>query len=620
MSKQQLYINDIAVDMPAEEIKIKAESNIFNDAGKAKTAHSYNIALPRTMTNDSLFALAYMPNSNTGGKSTHRYMKASLHIDGLPLFVNGYAILTSVNDKGYNLTLLWGLLDIFEIVKDENLNLCDLPVSKHVVGDLGSWWQFSSGMNANYVSGMNNAVYATLDSDSKSLADRLPWYMPVVSANSILSTINAVYNLPLSFSALAQSRIDSLYHPLTSLNCLAKDEVCVINLRTEWAKSGGNWYCGLMHVDASSLIDFYGLTPLLYDNPPSAYHSASNKWQANNVIEGVTGISPIANCKIAIEKVRVFGTNPPNCAFSVEVNGETASSANVGGIPTIDHTFTDEFSVDKGGVICTFTCNVSASEQLSSNINVQLYVKSIDLTDGCFGNNGDWWSYVRNYPKMSVTSYLNELMAHIGGCFVGCATDTQNLTIKTFDEILGSTSRSYDMDGLKTITMSLSDLAQRNVYKHKENDDNGVKYLGDGVIGTKDSTLKLERTAFDSKFKVPMNTMVRLWKVEKNDNNSNYKAQWVGGDDYICGWDSNSLIVRNTGQDFASIISSCYSNYGAIVNRPKEIEVTLRLSVLELLNLDMGRPLHINNLASDYLIESIESDKDGFYKFKLVQI
>ena len=36
MSKQQLYINDVAVDMPAEEIKLKVESNIFSDASKIK--------------------------------------------------------------------------------------------------------------------------------------------------------------------------------------------------------------------------------------------------------------------------------------------------------------------------------------------------------------------------------------------------------------------------------------------------------------------------------------------------------------------------------------------------------------------------------------------------------
>ena len=117
MRKQQLYINGKAVDMPADEIKIKVESNIFNDADKIKTAHSYNIALPRTMTNDSIFLDAFVPSADTGGKSTHRYLTASLHVDGVPLFSNGRAVLTSVDDKGYNLTLLWGILGVFDEIQ-----------------------------------------------------------------------------------------------------------------------------------------------------------------------------------------------------------------------------------------------------------------------------------------------------------------------------------------------------------------------------------------------------------------------------------------------------------------------------------------------------------------------
>ena len=131
MSKQQLYINGKAVDMPTDEIKIKVESNIFSDADKIKTAHSYNIALPRTMTNDSIFALAYVPSAETGGRTTHTYLKASLYMDGVPLFVDGQAVLTSVDEKGYNINLYWGLLGVFDEIKREGLDLCDMPASIH---------------------------------------------------------------------------------------------------------------------------------------------------------------------------------------------------------------------------------------------------------------------------------------------------------------------------------------------------------------------------------------------------------------------------------------------------------------------------------------------------------
>ena len=97
---QQLFIRGMAVDMPADEIKINVASNLFSDADKIKTAHSYNVALPRTANNDSIFALAFLPASETRGVSTHCYLPASLFVDGVPLFEQGQAVLTSVNDRG----------------------------------------------------------------------------------------------------------------------------------------------------------------------------------------------------------------------------------------------------------------------------------------------------------------------------------------------------------------------------------------------------------------------------------------------------------------------------------------------------------------------------------------
>ena len=101
MSRQQLYINDVAVDMPSDTIKIKVESNLFSDASKLMTAHSYNIALPRTINNDAIFANAFVPAADTGGKYTHNYLKASLCIDGVPLFEDGKCVVDGVDDKGY---------------------------------------------------------------------------------------------------------------------------------------------------------------------------------------------------------------------------------------------------------------------------------------------------------------------------------------------------------------------------------------------------------------------------------------------------------------------------------------------------------------------------------------
>ncbi|MBR5118866.1 MAG: hypothetical protein IK100_09505 [Muribaculaceae bacterium] len=628
MKRQQLYIKDVAVDMPSEEIKIKVESNLFSDAGKIMTAHSYSISLPRTMTNDAVLGNAYLPIADTAGKSTHKYLKASLYMDGVPLFQDGQAVINKVDDKGYNINLYWGLLGLFDLIKDEGLDICDLMTSKmHSSQEDTTMWlnMLYNGTPIDlhrYVSGMTNDIYNTLDDDSKALANKLPWGLPIYSANEILTFINLTYGLVLDISATAQERIDKLYHAPTTLKCLAKDEKCVVNMHTAWEKQGSNPYY-LCFISGASMNDFYDypyLSPLQYDSPSSVYNTASNKYQANNAIIAPSGSTDqlYANCKIAVEKVRVFGYDTQK--FYFEINGETFESSYSDGAWRMDKTISDEFSIDKGNFVLRVYSNASSPTALASNINVQLWLKDIDITEGCYTTGGNWWSDVRNFPQMSVIEYLNELLAHIGGCIVGSVTKPASLRITTFDEVASAYAVNADSYGVKTIEMAFGDQAQKNIYTHKENDDNGVKYKGEGIIYTKDTTLEISRTAFESKMKVPMNTMVRLWKVEKDPDSSKYKASWAGGIDYILGYDSVADIGRNTGQDFASTIEAYYIYYKQLVEHPKVIEVMVRLSVFDLIDFDFEKPLHINQLNRSYLVKSLESDKGEQYKLTLVQM
>ena len=140
MNRQQLYINGEAVDMPNEVIKLKIESNIFNDASNIMTGHSYSITLPRTMHNDDIFALAYVASADTAGSSTHRYLQCSFYIDGVPMFSDGRLVLSSVEEKGYRCNLFFGLLGIFDRIKEEGLDTCDLVMSKYATHDNDGLW------------------------------------------------------------------------------------------------------------------------------------------------------------------------------------------------------------------------------------------------------------------------------------------------------------------------------------------------------------------------------------------------------------------------------------------------------------------------------------------------
>lgn len=630
MSKQQLYINGNVVDMPDEAVKIKVESNLFSDASKLMTAHSYNIALPRTINNDAIFANAFVPSADTGGNTTHRYLSASLYMDGVPLFERGRAVLESVDEKGYNINLYWGLLGIFDTIKEEGLNVCDLPASRYWQESRARWMYLPqkddySAMSPQYISGMSQTIYYNIDSESQSLANRMPWILPSIKAINVLNDIMLNYGLTLQLSTEANIRLNRLWHPLTTTKATAKDESVIINVVVQMHNMDGsgkyepNW---LVPIHDTAHEPNYQWAPLPFpDTPPTLNHSATNGYIANDCVSMGYGVqygligAMTANCDIKVTRVRIFGALPyPSIIHIPNLNDKRiAPTYDSGSTPpqTYDFDIRESFSVSAGEDVLFL-----ADEWRDPPETFQAGILNIQLTiEGASGvQNRRPWSYVRNYPNIGIIDYISELLAHIGGCVVGSVATPNTLKIYTLDEVAATTPIDLDAYGVKSITMGIDNLAQKNVYKHKENDDAGTKDTAEGVIYTSDTTLELERTAFDSKFKVPVLGRVLLWDVDGE------KATWNNAGDYIAGYVDGADTIVNTGQDFASVVSNYMAQYEAMVRYPKVVAVVVRLSVLDLLNFDFAKPVYIKQLNRSYLVKTLESESNDTYKLTLVQM
>ena len=616
MNKQQLYINGVAVDMPTDQIKIKVESNLFSDADKVMTAHSYNIALPRTMTNDNIFALAYVPAAETGGKSTHRYLSASLFVDGVPLFRNGYAVLTSVDGKGYNLNLFWGLLGVFDEIKREGLKLNELPLSVHWQESYAVWRTLARNntpFETPYNSGMDAQIVDTLDSDSQDVALYLPWWMPSDSATHIMSLIASVYGITWDMSSEAQQRIGTLEHVLTTLKVKAKDEVARFTVRSVFQQvSSDKYYINW----GSDLTNVLPASQMIADAVELYTSGAAQFWRARVALN--------VESAIHVKSVRVHGYRKTDDwrVYGPDGSDESQISPTYNATTQryeVDHTWYD-IKLEGGQQLPVIGHHTDGVVQNATDFYMDVEIDEIaDIKT----IRGGWnWEFTRNLPDIKVLDYISEVLAHTGCVIVGSVTERSAVRIVTLDEVAQAAPVSYEAQAVESITMSLDDLAQKNIYKHKANDDDEQQGLpdweADGVIYTNDYTLEVERDAFSSHFKVPRTNYIPHWKVEKNENATNYKATWHAAGDYILG--SRGLLPYNTGQDFASTIGSYYTQYERMVARPKEVEVVMRLSVLDLLTFDFERPVYINQLGRKYMIKTLESDQGDNYKFTLIQM
>lgn len=598
--------------MPAEDIKIKVESNLFSDADKIMTAHSYNIALPRTMANDSLFSLAYIAGANTGGISTHRYLTASLYIDGVPLFEGGRAVLTSVDDKGYNLNLFWGLLGVFDEIKREGLNVNELPLSaywqdSHETNQWLTLLRNTHLVNNPYNSGMSAEVFDTLDSDSTALAGKYPWWMPANDALVLLDLIFSVYGVNVSYSAEFSRRAATLTHISPTLHNVAKGELIKMSDTNVLTKVTSNRY----YINWANLTSSVAPTSQAMQNALSyVVDGYDRQWKARLAVN--------------VKSVRVWGSRNLNDwrivfgAANEDVQIEPTYNPDTG-MYEVDHTWYN-IKLEAGDTLPLIQTN-SGGVPVGTSTLLRMSVVIDECADV---EAGFYWSYIRNAPNMGIIDYISEILAHTGSVIVGSVTKPDALRIMTFDEVAQGEPASYEMQGVNSITMALDNLAQRNNYIHAENKDDEAQglppYLASGVIYTNDSTLTLDRDAFKSGFKVPRTNKVLHWKVEKNENANTYKATWQDAGDNVLGFSVATFKFANDGQDFATIIANWYTAYEAVVNRPKVVEMVVRLSVLDLLALDMARPVYIAQLGRKYLIESLESDQGENYKLTLVQM
>ena len=125
---EQLYINDIEVDLIPKSVSQTAQINDIAELEDRQTNRTNNIKMPKTAKNIAAFDFLGV----SGNKSTKPYTRCKVKyvVDGIELITDGYGVVRNTNQY-YNLVIYDGNKDLSELLNNETLNNIDFTSYNH---------------------------------------------------------------------------------------------------------------------------------------------------------------------------------------------------------------------------------------------------------------------------------------------------------------------------------------------------------------------------------------------------------------------------------------------------------------------------------------------------------
>lgn len=212
MIKEELYIvvdgERVQLDLPQPSgITMKWTSNLFNDLSKLTCSYSYTFKLPRTAVNSR--ALAMADDIRSGSGIFHKSVSAEFYVNGVCLCPNANLYISESSDE-LSCVMTWRVLKGFETLKDEGLDLCELP-------SLGKIWWGNDETYGGTDSGTSNSdsvVYPDYDAGVPHTDDYPP--KPCVPVYKLIEMINEYYGVKFDLGTAMDSGMGML--PWSYLN------------------------------------------------------------------------------------------------------------------------------------------------------------------------------------------------------------------------------------------------------------------------------------------------------------------------------------------------------------------------------------------------------------------
>lgn len=601
---QELIINGCPVDLlPGTDLTLEYVSGLFQDFGKINLSRSYTVKLPKTRRNTEALDSPGIPGYESS--LARRYFDARYYRNGVDLLGEARAYIIRTTDEAYEVGLLWNSSDALVTLSESGKKLTDITTLP-----LLPKWKGASLATAATTDGVFFASYfsgAPTSGDYDVNAAPHPCITIFHLLDRILDNAGVTYTISddlateLKTTALliAPSHRPNLLQELASASQASALAWYPVGEGNRWFFS--EWTAGWDAPYEDNFIFRRGtsgkvriiLNLAIEGQTPDLYLSVEHL--GSPIILRPT--SPAPGVYLIDEEVDLgdLKVNDEMTGYTVNIHGLEA-----GAEYTVDAYLSDR--------------PLFAAARVHDEISIA---------------NDNRFPVAENLPDLTQLDFLKACFALYG--IAPTITRGGVLVLKRYDEALSldnavDWTRKQEMKAATTHGNTLDGHAQQSRILWEEDTD--LPFDPTIILETEDATIARTADLAKLPFAGSAENSARHYTItgEYNDETQawDYTAETIDIKPRIFGWTINEQGYRQL--DFPASLwgegsrAAHYARYQEAVRKPSILETVVRLSELDLAELDLSRPVYLGALGHYYSIISVQTSSTDACKVKLIKI
>ena len=696
MTDERLYIDGVLVDTDEDtKITMDIKSNLFRDVSKIASNTTYTVKLPKTVRNQMLLRHSDLVQSNQDfpyQMHTSRYFR-----NGVEVIKEGRASVLAVTSEAIEVSIVWGLYPNFSNLLSKGTTLDQLESNDKILFQSSNTpsdyttaltedyfyaifdmivhevtvnydWRGSSGMSYPEGGGRNFGSSSTSTGSisfggSHSTTTTYGAYHPVVKAAWVLKLIKEKVGVDFKFAGTAKEYLDTLVIPLINkksneltfgsqfeATAAATTNVGVVPLTIGVASNvfsgdAGSTVQELVAVsDANVLLDFNGEWQFDITGARPNGHSSTT-------VNGVTSTTDRYSFR-GLYWLRFRVLDAKGNEVAVYNMGDYRNSYMSVSVP--------------GGYqgVVKFTSKGYGKLELKKGQKVVLEwahsgggLKGVQFNGGTlkatlssdeYVPSGGYFPIAYNLPKIKIIEFV-KFLSVITGTFPLQMSKDNVVEFVPLSTVWNNKKEAKDWtrrviaqkaeNKPSSLEFKMSDYAQHNYYKWKEDDKVSGNY--DGDIQIANDTLETERTIYTFPFSacdgnnVPMYTPAKttsggggsFGSGSSSSSDSSTDTESTEPDYNAC----NDRILRLTKDEngkatlmfdinMQNIIDEKYAEVVQTLQNAKIVKEKMRIRDLELLDFDETKPIFLAQYGCYFAVTEIKADTNGLADVTMLQL